>query len=110
MTALGHGIKGKNSVTVSGGTVTVTSGKDGITSDETENEEKGFVTIEDGEIIITSAGDGVSAETTLTVTGGVIPSSAAVEAQTRSRKPTTCAAGGTSTIPPVTITAQAARA
>lgn len=72
MTALGHGIKGKNSVTVSGGTVTVTSGKDGITSDETENEEKGFVTIEDGEIIITSAGDGVSAETTLTVTGGVI--------------------------------------
>lgn len=71
VTALGHGIKGKNSVTVSGGTVTVTSGKDGITSDETENEEKGFVTIEDGEIIITSAGDGVSAETTLTVTGGV---------------------------------------
>lgn len=72
VTALGHGIKGKNSVTVSGGTVTVTSGKDGITSDEMENEEKGFVTIEDGEIIITSAGDGVSAETTLTVTGGVI--------------------------------------
>lgn len=72
VTALGHGIKGKNSVTVSGGTVTVTSGKDGITSDETENEEKGFVTIEDGEIIITSAGDGVSAETTLTVMGGVI--------------------------------------
>lgn len=72
VTALGHGIKGKNSVTVSGGTVTVTSGKDGITSDETENEEKGFVTIEDGEIIITSAGDGVSAETTMTVTGGVI--------------------------------------
>ena len=72
VTALGHGIKGKNSVTVSGGTVTVTSGKDGITSDETENEQKGFVTIEDGEIIITSAGDGVSAETTLTVTGGVI--------------------------------------
>ena len=68
----GHGIKGKNSVTVSGGTVTVTSGKDGIAGDETENEEKGFVTIEDGEIIITSAGDGVSAETTLTVTGGVI--------------------------------------
>lgn len=72
VTALGHGIKGKNSVTVSGGTMTVTSGKDGITSDETENEEKGFVTIEDGEIIITSAGDGVSAETTLTVTGGVV--------------------------------------
>lgn len=72
VTALGYGIKGKNSVTVSGGTVTVTSGKDGITSDETENEEKGFVTIEDGEIIITSVGDGVSAETTLTVTGGVI--------------------------------------
>lgn len=72
VTALGHGIKGKNSVTVSGGTVTVTSGKDGITSDETENEKKGFVTIEDGEIIITSVGDGVSAETTLTVTGGVI--------------------------------------
>lgn len=72
VTALGHGIKGKNSVTVSGGTVTVTSGKDGITSDKTENEEKGFVTIEDGEIIITSVGDGVSAETTLTVTGGVI--------------------------------------
>lgn len=72
VTALGHGIKGKNSVTVSGGTMTVTSGKDGITSDETENEEKGFVTIEDGEIIITSVGDGVSAETTLTVTDGVI--------------------------------------
>lgn len=72
VTALGHGIKGKNSVTVSGGTMTVTSGKDGITSDETENEEKGFVTIEDGEIIITSVGDGVSAETTLTVTGDVI--------------------------------------
>lgn len=72
VTALGHGIKGKKSVTVSGGTVTVTSGKDGITSDETENENKGFVTIEGGEIIITSAGDGVSAETTLTVTDGVI--------------------------------------
>ena len=72
VTALGHGIKGKNSVTVSGGTAPVPSGQDGLTSDETENEEKGFVTIEDGEIIITSAGDGVSAETTLTVTGGVI--------------------------------------
>lgn len=72
VTALGHGIKGKNSVTVSGGTLTITSGKDGITSDEMEKEDKGFVTIEGGEIVITSAGDGVSAETTLTVTDGVI--------------------------------------
>lgn len=72
VTALGHGIKGKNSVTVSGGTLTIASGKDGITSDETEKAEKGFVTIEGGEIVITSAGDGVSAETTLTVTDGVI--------------------------------------
>lgn len=67
------------------------------------------MTIEDGEIIITSAGDGVSAETTLTVTGGVISiisGGGSANAQQKTDNMRDC---GTSTIPPVTITARAAR-
>lgn len=89
VTAVNHGIKGKKSVTVTGGQIDIVSGKDGITSDELDNAEKGFVSIDGGEITITSTGDGISAETALTVSGGTISivsggGSASVQSRTMS--------------------------
>ncbi len=67
-----HAIEGKDSVTVTGGSLYVTAGTDGIRSDNTEDEEKGNVLIENGTIKIECGDDGIHAENTLTVAGGTI--------------------------------------
>ena len=72
ISSVGVGMRGNDSVTVSGGEITVTAGGDGIKSANIETEGKGQVLIENGTLYITATGDGISAATDLTVTGGVM--------------------------------------
>ena len=59
-------VKGKTSVTVKGGTVTVNAEGDGIKSS------KGAVAVEDGNISIKAGNDAVQAETTIDISGGTL--------------------------------------
>ncbi len=80
--APGHGLSGKDSVRIAGGTesgqdtvtplvsLNITAGKDGIHSENTDSEDKGFVYIEGGSITAVSAGDGISAGIYLQIDGG----------------------------------------
>ncbi len=69
----GHAIEGKDSVTVSDGTLTLTSKeKDGINTSNEEEEGKGYILIEGGSIEIKANDDGIHAATDLTVKEGNI--------------------------------------
>ena len=75
VTAANCGIKGKASLTINGGNVTVTASKgDGIKSDEDDAaalaQGKGLVKIAGGNITITSAFDGISANNKVLITKG----------------------------------------
>lgn len=72
VTAKNCGLKGKASLTINGGNITVNASGDGIKSDEDDAtklaEGKGFVMIAGGTITITSAFDGISASNTVQFT------------------------------------------
>ncbi|MCD7807382.1 MAG: carbohydrate-binding domain-containing protein [Lachnospiraceae bacterium] len=70
VTALGHAIKGKDSVTITGGAFTIKAGGDGVKSNDTTGENYGIVTITGGTFGMEVYGDGIQAETALTITGG----------------------------------------
>lgn len=70
--AKNHGLRGKDSVEISDGTVYVTSGGDTIRSAETEKDGKGWIQISGGALYLTAVGDGISAATDLTVSGGTM--------------------------------------
>jgi len=74
VTAKNCGLKGKASLTINGGNITVNASGDGIKSDEDDAtklaEGKGFVMIAGGSITITSAFDGISASNTVQFTKG----------------------------------------
>ena len=74
ITAKNCGLKGKASLTINGGNITVNASGDGIKSDEDDAtklaEGKGFVMIAGGTITITSAFDGISASNTVQFTKG----------------------------------------
>lgn len=64
------GIKGKDSVRITGGTISILSGGDGIRSNDTTGTGYGVITITDGNFEINSGGDGIQAETVLEISGG----------------------------------------
>ena len=74
VTAKNCGLKGKASLTINGGNITVNASGDGIKSDEDDTaklaEGKGLVKIAGGSITITSAFDGISASNTVQFTKG----------------------------------------
>ncbi len=63
------GLKGNNSVQMTGGTVTVTAGGDGIKTEDVADATKGFVSLEGGTLKITAKGDGVEATRTFNLLG-----------------------------------------
>lgn len=75
VTAVNCGLKGKGSLTVNGGNITINATKgDGIKSDEDDAaalaQGKGLVKIAGGTLTITSAYDGISASNTVQITKG----------------------------------------
>ena len=65
-----HALSGKDSVRIAGGTFDLTADKDGIHSENTDEEEKGFVYIENGSFTITSDGDGIDASYVVEIVDG----------------------------------------
>ncbi len=57
------GLNGKDSVTISGASVSITAGSDGIRSDNDSDAEKGVVVMTNSSITIVSGDDGIQAET-----------------------------------------------
>lgn len=72
ITAANNGVKGSESVTVTGGILTVNAGHDGIKATNADKAGKGFVSITGGVIDVAAKGDGIAAETELNISGGVI--------------------------------------
>lgn len=70
--AANNGIKGSESITVSGGVITIDAGHDGMKSSSADKPGKGFVSVTGGIIDIRAHGDGIAAETELNISGGVI--------------------------------------
>ena len=70
--AAGQALRGRNSVTVSGGTLVLTAGGDAIHAASAEKDGKGYVLISGGDITITCTGDGVQAAADISVTGGSV--------------------------------------
>ncbi|MCM1189734.1 MAG: carbohydrate-binding domain-containing protein [bacterium] len=68
--ARNNGIKGKDSVRITGGDFTVFTGGDGIKSDDTTGDGYGTVFISGGTFSIESSSDGIQAETRLEISGG----------------------------------------
>ncbi|QPC82033.1 carbohydrate-binding domain-containing protein [Phototrophicus methaneseepsis] len=70
VTSVDDGIRGKDSLVIDGATITITSEGDALKSDEDEDAELGYITIESGTFNITAGGDGIQAETDLTINDG----------------------------------------
>lgn len=68
--AVNHGVKGKDSVTISGGEFHILAGSDGIQSDDTSEAEHGVILITGGTFEIESGHDAIQAETVLEVRDG----------------------------------------
>ena len=68
----GHGLQGKDCVKIADGTFTLNVGKDGIQSDNEEDENRGFVYLAGGTFSIHAGDDAVHAEKQLIVEDGVI--------------------------------------
>lgn len=70
ITAAGHALSGKDSVRIADGTFILTAEKDGIHSENEDNEEKGYIYIADGDFSITSDGDGMDASNIVQIEDG----------------------------------------
>lgn len=70
VTAVDDGIRGKDELEIQGGTITVTSTGDGLKADNTDGPGLGVVTISGGTMNITSGGDGITAETDAVISSG----------------------------------------
>ena len=67
--AVDDGVRGKDYLLVSSGSLTVSAGGDGLKSSEDNDETKGFVALGDATVNVTSGDDGVSATPDVTVDG-----------------------------------------
>lgn len=72
ITAVGAGLKGNNSVVITGGTISIDSKGDGIKTEETQDSEKGFVNISGGNITINTEGDAIRATISCEISDGTI--------------------------------------
>ena len=70
ITAAGHALSGKDSVRITDGTFILTAEKDGIHSENADDEEKGYIYIADGDFTITSDGDGMDASSIVQIEDG----------------------------------------
>jgi hypothetical protein len=69
ITAAGDGIKGKDAVTISGGTLTITAGEDGIQASNSKDADLGNVLVEGGCLTIDAGKHGIKAESALILAG-----------------------------------------
>lgn len=70
--AASGGIYGKDCVKISGGNIDVNAGSNGIRATNDEDSELGFVAISGGTINVNAVGDGIEAETFMQIGGGDI--------------------------------------
>ena len=68
--AVDDGLRGKDYLLVTGGDLTVRAGGDGLKSDIEDDVTLGYVTIEAGVLNVTAGGDAISGQTNVTVAGG----------------------------------------
>jgi len=69
--ASGHGLQANDSIRLKDTTMNITSGKDGIHSENDEDTTLGFVYIASGNYRIDAQGDGISANSDLTIEDGI---------------------------------------
>ena len=70
VSAVDDGLRGKDALVITGGDITVGAGGDGLKSDNEDDTTLGTITISGGAFDITAAGDGIAAETMVTISGG----------------------------------------
>mgnify|MGYP002713092590 CR=1 FL=1 len=70
VTSVDDGIRGKDDLTISNATITLDVQGDGLKSDNEEDAEKGYIALESSNINITAANDGIQAETSITINSG----------------------------------------
>ena len=61
-------LSGKDCIKISDATLDLTAGSDGMRSDNTEDDDRGYIYIESGKIVITSGNDGIQTETAVKIT------------------------------------------
>lgn len=71
VTAAGDGIKGKDSVVVTGGKLEIQAEKEGIQATNTE-EETGYIAILGGNLTVFAGSDGIKGETIVEIDGGTV--------------------------------------
>ncbi len=74
--ATDDGIRGKDQLIIEGGTLQVQAGGDGLVSDNADDAALGYVSISGGVIAITAGGDGIQAASDLVATDGEVQISA----------------------------------
>jgi hypothetical protein len=70
VTAVNDAIRGRDSISIQGGTFTLNAGGDGMQSNNDEETAKGIISITGGTFLITAVNDGLQAETNLAISGG----------------------------------------
>ena len=73
--AANTGLRGKDSVEINSGIVTVVAEKDGLKASQTEKADKGFVEINGGTVDITAGDDAIQAEVRISINGGKVTAS-----------------------------------
>lgn len=70
ISAVRNGLMGKDYVAINGGTLNITSGNDGIKSNNDSDTKLGYIVIDGGKISVVSDGDAIQAETRISITDG----------------------------------------